>query len=66
MGEIKTSHPYVVKVQGVCGGNPIIRGTRISVWIIAYWFKRGYSPELIQKDIFPPSKFRVKAGTYLK
>ncbi len=53
MSEVKTEHPYIVKVKDICGGNPIVKGTRIPVWIIADWFKRGYPPELIQKEIYP-------------
>ena len=31
----KTEHPYVERVPGVCGGAPIIKGTRIAVRLIA-------------------------------
>ena len=47
----KTKHPYVMKVKEVCGGRATIEGTRIPVWIIIGWLERGYTPELIQKDI---------------
>ncbi len=53
MEAIKTQHPYVVKIKGVRDGKPVIKDTRIPVWIIAGWLKRGYSPELIQKEIYP-------------
>ncbi len=29
--EIPTDHPYIVRVEDVCGGEPIVRGTRIPV-----------------------------------
>ena len=29
--KIRTEHPYIVRVQGVCGGRPVIEGTRLSV-----------------------------------
>lgn len=45
----KTEHPYVVCVRGVCGGKPVIKETRIAVWLIAGWFKQGHTPEEIQK-----------------
>ena len=45
--EIKTEHPYIVKVEGICGGRPIIKGTRITVWLVASLFKQGCSPEEI-------------------
>jgi uncharacterized protein (DUF433 family) len=49
----KTEHPYIVRVEGICGGKPIIKGSRIPVWLIAGWFKDGYSPEQIQKETYP-------------
>jgi len=49
----KIKHPYVMKVKEVCGGRATIEGTRIPVWIIIGWLERGYTPELIQKDIYP-------------
>jgi uncharacterized protein (DUF433 family) len=36
-----TEHPYIVRVPGVCGGRPIIKGTRISVRHIAQLYKAG-------------------------
>jgi len=50
---MKTEHPYVVRVQGVCGGQPVLKGTRIPVWLIAGWAKDGYPPEQIQQEIYP-------------
>lgn len=40
-------HPYVVKLKGVCGGEPVIKGTRIPVRIIAGCWRGGMSPEEI-------------------
>ncbi len=37
----QTEHPYIVRVSGVCGGRPIIKGTRISVRHIAQLYKAG-------------------------
>ncbi len=36
-----TEHPYIVRVKGVCGGRPIIKGTRVSVRHIAQYYKAG-------------------------
>jgi len=38
---IPTSHPYIVLGEGVCGGHPHIRGSRISVRTIAELFLDG-------------------------
>jgi uncharacterized protein (DUF433 family) len=40
-----TEHPYIVRVDGVCGGRPIIKDTRISVRLIAQLYKAGDSVE---------------------
>jgi len=42
-----TEHPYIVRVKGVCGGRPIIKGTRISVRDIAGLYKAGDTVEEI-------------------
>lgn len=43
----RTEHPHIVRVEGVCGGRPIIKGTRISVRHIAQLYKAGDSVEEI-------------------
>ena len=50
---LKVKHPYVTQKKGVCGGKPVIAGTRIPVWSIAGWSRKGYSAKKIQKDIYP-------------
>jgi uncharacterized protein (DUF433 family) len=47
---LKTEHPYVERVPGVCGGVPIIKGTRIAVRLIAALVKSGLTPEDILRD----------------
>ena len=37
----KTEHPHIVRVQGVCGGQPIIKNSRLSVQHIAQMYKAG-------------------------
>ena len=49
----QVKHPYVIKRRGVCGGKPIIAGTRIPVWAIAGWLRKGYAAEKIQREIYP-------------
>ncbi len=42
----QTAYPHIVKVEGVCGGQAVIEGTRIAVWhIIGYYYKVGMSVE---------------------
>ncbi|MCS7179298.1 MAG: DUF433 domain-containing protein [Anaerolineae bacterium] len=36
-----TEHPYIVRVAGVVGGEPVIRGTRVPVRAIALHYKAG-------------------------
>jgi uncharacterized protein (DUF433 family) len=43
-----TEHPHVVRTEGVCGGSPTIRATRITVRHIAILWKAGESAEDIQ------------------
>ena len=38
---IATEHPYVVKTAGVCGGRPIIKGTRTPVQAIVEYYRLG-------------------------
>jgi uncharacterized protein (DUF433 family) len=47
----RTSHPHVVKVDGVCGGRAIVEGTRIAVWqLVEYYYRAGMSVEAILAD----------------
>ena len=53
-----TSYPHIVKVEGVCGGEAIIEGTRIAVWhIVGYYYKVGMSVEeiLAEWDYLTPA-----------
>jgi len=44
-------YPHIVKVEGVCGGEAVIEGTRIAVWHIAgYYYKLGMSAEEILSE----------------
>ena len=47
------SHPYITREESVCGGSPIIGGTRMRVIDIAIEYDRlGYSPDHIV-DLHP-------------
>ncbi len=43
--EVKTEHPHVVRVEGVRGGRPVIKGSRILVSLIATYYKMGETPD---------------------
>jgi len=44
----KISHPYITREAAVCGGSPVIGGTRMRVIDIAIEYDRlGYSPDQI-------------------
>jgi len=48
----KIDHPYVTQVDGICGGKPIIVGTRVPVWtIVGYHFNLKYSIDQIVEII---------------
>jgi uncharacterized protein (DUF433 family) len=48
--ELKTEHPYIIRNPQICGGVPIISGTRIAVYLIAIRIKNGDSAEDILRD----------------
>ena len=54
-----TPYPHIVRTQGVCGGEPVIRGTRIAVrHIVGYYYKAGMSAEeiLAKWDYLTPAQ----------
>ncbi len=50
---LKVKHPYVTTKKSVCQGKPTVVGTRIPVWAIAGWYKKGSSAEQIQHNVYP-------------
>jgi uncharacterized protein (DUF433 family) len=40
---VKTEHPHIVLLQGVCGGEPVIDGLRVTVRHVATLHQRGES-----------------------
>lgn len=59
-GIIRTDHPYIVRVQGVCGGSPIIEGTRLSVRLMVGWVRLGMTVEQILDDYPELTKAQVE------
>lgn len=47
-----TQHPYVTKTKAVCGGEPVIKGTRVPVRVIAECWRSGMAVEEI-RDAYP-------------
>lgn len=45
-----TEHPYVVRHPGIGHGEPILKGTRIAVRLIAGYYKRGAAVEEVERD----------------
>ena len=50
--EKRTAHPYIVCTEGFVGGRPRVKGTRLSVELLARFHKMGESPEDIL-DSYP-------------
>lgn len=52
-GAVKANnHPYVERKKRVCGGRPVIRGTRLPVSSIVWNYKCGFTVEEILRE-FP-------------
>ena len=52
-------YPHIVKKEGVCGGEPVIKDTRIAVrHIVGYYYKAGMSAEeiLAEWDYLSPAQ----------
>ena len=61
----ETEHPHIVRVHGVCGGRPIIKGTRLSVRHIAQMYKAGDTvEEIIQAHPYVKSAAVYDAISY--
>ena len=48
---VKTLHVHIVCKKDVCGGKPIIKGTRTSVANIVSYHKLGLNPEEIRVEL---------------
>ena len=46
----QTEHPYIVKVPGIGNGEPIIKDSRVSVRLIAEYYKAGMTVEEVLRD----------------
>jgi len=43
---------HIISTPNICGGSPVITGSRIPVWIIAGWYKQGMNLDEIM-DTYP-------------
>lgn len=41
--EATTDHPHITQTPGVCGGRPVVRGTRIPVKVLVRYHQMGYT-----------------------
>jgi len=48
---VKTDHPHIIRLPGVCGGEPIVDGLRVTVRQVATLHKRGESIQEIGEDL---------------
>jgi uncharacterized protein (DUF433 family) len=48
---VETGHSHIAMRKGVCGGSPIIKGTRVTVANIAGFYLMGFGPEEIQREL---------------
>lgn len=48
---VVTEHPHIVQIKDVCGGKPIIKGTRTPVRSIVAYYKLGLSVEEIVEGL---------------
>lgn len=40
-GMLKTEHPHIVRLEGVCGGEPVIDGLRVAVRHVVTLHRQG-------------------------
>jgi uncharacterized protein (DUF433 family) len=48
---VRTEYHYITRVPGVCGGRPIIKGTRTAVKSVVGYYKIGLSVEEILEGL---------------
>jgi uncharacterized protein (DUF433 family) len=61
---IRTEHPHIVRVQGVCGGLETVKGRRVPVWAIANYWRMGMRPEEIAQELSLPLSHVFDALSY--
>ena len=59
-----STHPYVERKQGVCGGRPVLKGTRFPVSSVVIHYQQGSTAEEILKEfpqLSPPQVYGALA-----
>lgn len=47
---LTTTHPYIARIQDVKGGEPVIRGTGVTIQTIVALTQRGLTPQQIVEE----------------
>ena len=47
----KTEHPHIVRLEGVCGGEPIIDGLRVTVRHVATLYLQGETIQMMAESL---------------
>ena len=55
-------HPFVSETPGVCGGYPVVRGTRTPVWIIVEHYREAGAIEPILRALRHLSREQVQGA----
>src|SRR6516165_6611753 len=48
---VKTEHPHIVRLEGTCGGEPVIDGLRVTVRHVATLHERGETIQEISEAL---------------
>ena len=48
-----TDHKYITRTPGICGGEPAINGTRITVRDVVSMLRVGYTPDTLAGEAYP-------------
>lgn len=51
--QLLPEHPYVEQVESRSGTRAVIRGTRVGVDVIVWYWRAGYTPEEIAMEMLP-------------
>jgi uncharacterized protein (DUF433 family) len=55
-------HPYVSETPGVCGGYPVVRGTRTPVWVILEHYREAGAIEPVLATLPHLSREQVQGA----